>query len=249
MERTHDWIWILEVYTLLGITKTSDHLPALSGLARQAKEKGWGQYVAGLWRNDLEYLASFLMKGEAIRWIADEKEEVVYLGPSWSWVGKTRGITYNGNIRSSIRQYTTPLVQIVEVETKTGLDPTGAVTDAFMRVKGRTVNAVANVENWQVQTARGLSFGGFVPDEPTTAVQGSWDIKLLPWMLSANASGGAMITMVLIKAEMRKDAFFERKGAWKRLGMFNISEQGKDFRSKEKFKVWREGTEELLVLV
>lgn len=82
--RTTAWIFILEVFTALGITKRSDHLPALSGMARLCQLEGnWGKYTAGFWHSDIQYLTSFecVRPGETKRFTSH------YLAPSWSWVG------------------------------------------------------------------------------------------------------------------------------------------------------------------
>ncbi|KAF4631287.1 hypothetical protein G7Y89_g6840 [Cudoniella acicularis] len=92
----HDvWRHILRIYASRRLTKSSDKLPALAGMAEHIHSLTGDEYVAGVWRRDI--LASLLWtrmpiwaKGITIenfqipkpRW---EKPKEDFSGPSWSW--------------------------------------------------------------------------------------------------------------------------------------------------------------------
>lgn len=75
------WLWyqLLHSYCNRKLTKDSDKLPALSGLARHFAEHIGDQYVAGLWRSTLI---------EGLIWQAIGRANTApaeYRAPSWSW--------------------------------------------------------------------------------------------------------------------------------------------------------------------
>ncbi|OIW24848.1 HET-domain-containing protein [Coniochaeta ligniaria NRRL 30616] len=79
------WRLMLSDYTQRGITRRSDLLPALSGLAARMQELHGAEYLAGLWRDrlleDLCWTTQDAKWNRAPRVRADETSV-----PSWSWV-------------------------------------------------------------------------------------------------------------------------------------------------------------------
>ena len=79
---TYAW-WrntILQQYTTLQLTKHTDRLPALSGLAAVVKEKTKDVYLAGIWKSDL---AQGLLWRPIQDGLAHPPEQQI--APSWSW--------------------------------------------------------------------------------------------------------------------------------------------------------------------
>ena len=77
------WATIVVRYTQCSLTKESDMLVALSGLAKQMGRKFQATYLAGLWSQDFMY---------QLLWIADVpslqdsiRRPQSYRAPSWSW--------------------------------------------------------------------------------------------------------------------------------------------------------------------
>ncbi len=242
VERTRNWIWILEVYTSQNLTEPSDHLPALSGLARQAQEAGWGRYIAGFWRSELEYLTCWEIKDPTK---ADRCS--TYLGPSWSWVNIMGPITYAGYIRESFREKTKILIEIKEVDVQTGIDSTGSVLDAYLRISGRCLDASLSVNN-KLTTMGGDVYEEFIPDTPIS-IQDEVRVKLMPWCLTADDTGGHLLVMVLLSAKERVEAVFQRNGAYERLGILRVKEEGLGFRDVQKFAWWVAAKAEDIYLV
>ncbi|EPE33387.1 hypothetical protein GLAREA_06400 [Glarea lozoyensis ATCC 20868] len=71
------WNRIIRHYMTLKITKVSDELPALSGLAKKFQAAGAGDYLAGLWRETI--LADLLWT------VCEGKRAEKWQAPSWSW--------------------------------------------------------------------------------------------------------------------------------------------------------------------
>ena len=76
-----DWYEMIEDYSRRAITKHSDRLPALSGLAKATAASSRDEYLAGLWKTGLiEGLA--WCKGQDTQTLAQPTE---FVAPSWSW--------------------------------------------------------------------------------------------------------------------------------------------------------------------
>jgi hypothetical protein len=141
VDRTHNWIWILEVYTAQKLTNISDRLPALSGLARQAEEAGWGKYAAGLWREDLEYLASWHVVNKS-----NSARHTTYLGPSWSWVSIHGAVTYPQMLQSKMRQFIKKIeISIQEFNIVTSKDQASKIIDGHILLSGRSLDASISI--------------------------------------------------------------------------------------------------------
>ncbi|KAK4240137.1 a97f8ef6-a9b0-4f8b-8fdf-2c72f37eda9e [Achaetomium macrosporum] len=76
-----DWYRMVEDYTARSITKHTDRLPALSGLAQAVTRETSAEYFAGLWESGLI---------EGLLWCRAQPKQVLtatpnYVAPSWSW--------------------------------------------------------------------------------------------------------------------------------------------------------------------
>jgi hypothetical protein len=84
------WYDIVRQFTTRSLTKDTDTLPALAGLARQFQRITKDVYCAGLWKKDLirgllwDRLPIWSKDGTT-RWDTTKPSE--YLAPSWSWAG------------------------------------------------------------------------------------------------------------------------------------------------------------------
>lgn len=125
------WHQIVEEYSGLRISFTSDRLPALSGVARQygtAHSSDLGRYVAGMWEN---CFPSELLWYCASRKIHDRPDS--YCGPTWSWIS-------TGNITSYAtgcpRAYPDDL-DILSIDFQLdGPDKYASISNAIMDVSG-----------------------------------------------------------------------------------------------------------------
>ncbi|KAL6814919.1 heterokaryon incompatibility domain-containing protein [Trichoderma sp. SZMC 28015] len=85
-----DWYKMVEDYTGRFITKSSDRLPALSGLAKAVSQSSKDEYLAGLWKNGLI---------EGLTWCGSQGAEKLeepgeYIAPSWSWASVTGTVRF-----------------------------------------------------------------------------------------------------------------------------------------------------------
>ncbi|KAI0876586.1 hypothetical protein GGS24DRAFT_513476 [Hypoxylon argillaceum] len=79
---------LVEMYSGLKLTKTSDKLVAISGLAEAINIRWQWKYVAGLWRESLAYGLCWKREGPG-------KKSSTYRCPSWSWASQDSAVRYN----------------------------------------------------------------------------------------------------------------------------------------------------------
>ncbi|KAI0467181.1 HET-domain-containing protein [Xylaria cf. heliscus] len=129
------WRKIVEFYCSLGLTFPQDKLPALSGLARQMRErKPSVTYLAGLWSDSLDLDLLWIPYGPEAR-RTDE-----YIAPSWSWAAAGRRIIYPNVWRSdeeqpSVKTLATYFELIEAACTPSTTDPTGKVAKGILVLK------------------------------------------------------------------------------------------------------------------
>jgi hypothetical protein len=124
------WYFLVEDYCLRRLTKATDSLPALAGLAARFKEKTSDAYLAGLWKNDLV---------TGLLWHAYRPGErrSQYIGPSWSWLSVQAEIKF-----PSVTAWESPYGPPFEVQDAhsnvVGTNPFGEVDSGMIRVYGVT---------------------------------------------------------------------------------------------------------------
>lgn len=123
------WYRLLWDYTSRRLTKPSDKLPALSGLARKFASRLRCEYVAGLWSNALIEGLSW----QGLRERGDHKSPSTsaYIAPSWSWASYT-GIAATG-FTGAWKYIATILDYHVELKSA---NPYGEVSDGWIRLQG-----------------------------------------------------------------------------------------------------------------
>lgn len=73
-----NWYDIVQEYTRRKITKDTDRLPALAGLAEQYRKTTGKRYLAGMWLEDMPVALLWHPRGKL-------RAPTTYCAPSWSW--------------------------------------------------------------------------------------------------------------------------------------------------------------------
>lgn len=114
------WENVISAYSKRGITKISDYLPALSGLARQFGRLFRDEYLAGLWRGDLLHS---LLWGPippsilGLETLTTKLERQVQEGvPTWTWFNRGYARYYPDAEASRLR-YCRAQCSIIEAST------------------------------------------------------------------------------------------------------------------------------------
>lgn len=128
LPRNRQWKWadIVEHYSKGKLTKASDKLPALSGIARRQHEVDGGSYLAGMWRDQLTKQLGWMSVGESTR--------PAWRAPSWSWTSIDGPINYL-KVQDAEGQMENDYVEVVDVSTSiAGPDLFGAVDAGQLRL-------------------------------------------------------------------------------------------------------------------
>lgn len=133
----HSWEQTVAKYSGCNLTRSTDKLVALSGVARAVHNETQDEYVVGMWRQDLEYQLCWV--------VYDKKRRPTYRAPSWSWasIDGTVGWTgWYGTWRFQKRRH----LQLTE-RTYTRIRDVNvtAVSDAFGQVSGGVLTLACSV--------------------------------------------------------------------------------------------------------
>ena len=122
------WNKIIESYSLCELTKPSDKLVALSGLAHLFQAATGQEYVAGVWKSRLQ---------EFLDWRVYKPRAKVstYCAPSWSWASIGGPVQPCGITNGSIY-----LLSVLDVNVSHSMiDPLGRVLSGSIVVKGLVI--------------------------------------------------------------------------------------------------------------
>ena len=85
-QELHDsWIPIIKAYTSAGLTKQTDRLIALEGIAQWLAQTYTCSYVAGLFTRNMESQLAWKLGGERQKSGTESRIPDVMIAPSWSW--------------------------------------------------------------------------------------------------------------------------------------------------------------------
>ena len=126
---------IMQDYTRRGLTMPDDKLVAVAALARRAQQVLGGDYLAGLWRKQIQI---------GLLWMIDEESSAfrapIYRAPSWSWASMDGPVSWSlidGWVQSE-DGFVEPEIEVVESSIQlAGEDPFGPVQRVEIVVKGR----------------------------------------------------------------------------------------------------------------
>jgi hypothetical protein len=141
------WKSMVEIYTEFSLTRESDRLVAISGLAHFLQPVIRCRYLAGLWEDHLILQLLWKSRGESVR--TDS-----YQAPSWSWASRTGPVSMYTNMAIEAALGIQPLAKhwsqsdmelafVVEVETvTTNGDPMSPAMSSCLRMKGILIPVV-----------------------------------------------------------------------------------------------------------
>ncbi|KAH0562300.1 hypothetical protein GP486_003007 [Trichoglossum hirsutum] len=124
------WCQLVVEYSNRKLTKQSDKLPAMSGLASEVARRTGDQYLAGLWR-------SYLHVG--LLWESTPGKMVrppAFRAPSWSWASLDGPLRYAG--MNNLITTSAPNIDILNTNvTSAGEDAHGSVSAGHIQLSGR----------------------------------------------------------------------------------------------------------------
>ena len=118
-----EWQKLVREYTKRGLTKPSDKLPAISGLARQAPAIFNTKYCAGLWESGVRHDLDWVVSGPS-------EPLDTYRAPSWSWAAVDSPVSFTDE-RSLHKK--TPIFEVENIDVELlGEDEYGQVKSASL---------------------------------------------------------------------------------------------------------------------
>ena len=125
------WFNLITDYSRRGLTKGSDKLIALSGVAQEVKEKTGLRYCAGHWLDMVEAGLCWTYGDEPCSRVSP------YRAPTWSWVSVDGGITHVTHNRHLEGE---PRSNIKLVDSKLVVGNDGQITSGSLVLLGRLKN-------------------------------------------------------------------------------------------------------------
>lgn len=132
------WYCLIEDYSRRGLTRGSDKLIALSGLAQQAQEQTGLQYCAGIWLDTIHTNLCWVVREEELGSRTPD-----YRAPTWSWASMDTAVvpiaSYSGfgaNAKHKIRS------EIELINSDLSFAKNGQLSSAEIVLNGRLRSAV-----------------------------------------------------------------------------------------------------------
>ena len=131
------WYRVVRLYTSCKMTKATDKLPAISGLANLVAKRSGDQYLAGLWLKDLAFgLLWSPSRGDAPRLTRPPS----WRAPSWSWAALDGRVKFGHHAFLSLRKTQQSCLDILEASVAlSGVNPYDMVSSGHLLVAGRLV--------------------------------------------------------------------------------------------------------------
>uniref|UniRef100_A0A0B7JMX6 Heterokaryon incompatibility domain-containing protein n=1 Tax=Bionectria ochroleuca TaxID=29856 RepID=A0A0B7JMX6_BIOOC len=138
------WYEVVERYSKRSLTKQSDVLPAISGIARYFAKQTGDVYHAGLFASHGPMALTWKVQGEWKKEAGKSERPKDYLAPSWSWAS-VKGTVDWFNKRDGSRPIDTVFTpEILELSTEpAGNDPFGMLVGGRLRMRGLFTPAAA----------------------------------------------------------------------------------------------------------
>lgn len=153
-----DWYETVEAYTRGELTRASDKLPALSGLAGVFSTQTGDRYLAGLWESDIKFgLLWSAARSDAPRL----RSPPAYRAPSWSWAALDGHISFptaefHPSPPPEAPRATFALHDLDASIHLSGSDPHGAVAAGTIRVTGRLKPVTYTIETESLEYFRSV---------------------------------------------------------------------------------------------
>lgn len=133
----NDWRQTIIEYTRRGLTKPSDKLPALSGIASKVAKSTGDVYLAGLWKRHLQ---------KQLLWYREQADLVTaatldlpseYRAPTFSWASVEGPVLYESFLPETSQHQGAVQISVQDAQcTAPGANPFGTVSDGFVMLSG-----------------------------------------------------------------------------------------------------------------
>jgi hypothetical protein len=126
------WNAVLEHYTQADLTRATDKLIAISGLAKTFARNYADRYLAGMWESSLVLQLPWTVRGTENQ----NKPIEQYVAPTWSWSSRNGPIRWSPFYRMRTSFPATELARVVDVQLEPSIDdPFGKLQGGYLRIE------------------------------------------------------------------------------------------------------------------
>ncbi|KAH8758768.1 heterokaryon incompatibility protein-domain-containing protein [Hyaloscypha sp. PMI_1271] len=130
--REHWYYDIVPEYSLRMLSRKSDKLPAISGIAKSFRQRSEDVYFAGLWLGDISYSLSWCTEFVA-------KYPGFYRAPTFCWTSVDGNVFYPRGAREDLTHYVHTLDWYIDFQ---GPDSYGCVIGGWIKIVGYLGNGI-----------------------------------------------------------------------------------------------------------
>jgi len=147
------WDRVVQTYSSLAFTKTTDRLIALAGVAQVLGSMNDSEYLAGLWSKRLP---------RALLWVVDDPETASrpdsYIAPSWSWVSINGKVTIPPDLPEENAE--SPVEAIIILDAKAvslSKDSYGQIQSGYISLQGALMRVTIGTDTAILTLGKGNS--------------------------------------------------------------------------------------------
>ena len=128
------WYRIVEFYTARKLSRPTDKLPALSGLAMETQKQTGDEYLAGLWPTCIHLGLAWRVRADS-----PSSRPPLYRAPSWSWASIDGPVSYNASFFNfAAPEVILPAIDVLDIHIAlAGLNKFGEVTAGWIQLVGQ----------------------------------------------------------------------------------------------------------------
>ncbi|KAF7557898.1 hypothetical protein G7Z17_g279 [Cylindrodendrum hubeiense] len=136
------WFELVDRYTSRSLTKQTDVLLALSGIARSTAESTSDEYYAGLWKSHFSHCLLWASKWHVGQGFTQHSRPSDYLAPSWSWASIKGPVHYLSWINGYWYTFNAEpdpayVPKLIDVSLQTSSDLYGILKDGSVVMEGK----------------------------------------------------------------------------------------------------------------
>lgn len=203
LSRINIWYRLIEEFTAKDITKESDRLPALSGIAQGLQCADLGTYMAGMWSMSIP---------ESLCWtpvlvIGKRPQDLhrrahPYRAPSWSWAALEGDVQFHDGLFDETSKERA--VRVVDGWcTPSGLDPYGQVKGGHLVLSAPLIKATIGSHSLDLGEFLDARWGS--PSEYYHLTKGNTTTHFLPDVLNSVSVGQEVFCLPLLYANRSGD--------------------------------------------
>jgi hypothetical protein len=166
------WPWITEHYSQCRLTHLSDKFVAISGIAEIIQRQNKDEYIAGLWKKDIETQLCWHVERIEISLISQNHQQQTLnqcIAPSWSWLFASSPISASkgSSGKAKLRKF----IRVIDIQVASSrMDPYGPISPGILHIGFYYLfrysgSVLVNEADWDYMIGTNLFPGTFFFDD------------------------------------------------------------------------------------